>query len=136
VNVDVDIRGVARFWEDGRAHINEHGNVSISANGKTITQVWNVNIKSSADTLTFNEDETLTVQFRDSISGTDNKAIGPDGKVLIKDVGRLVVDVTLTIDLETDEIIDVVEEVVSESGQHPIFEAGGLDPSQACELLA
>lgn len=42
-------------------------------------------------------------------------------------------DLTLLVDLENDEII---EEVVSESGQHPVFETGGLDPFQACGLLA
>ena len=141
VMVDGDIRGTVRFRPDGSIHVTERGTVVLSNpdSGKTLTNTWRQNFKGQG-TETFNDDGTLTVTFDDKITGMPERWQDHNGKTLIKDVGyarfvgELVIELNDPEDPEDDEVIRFEEEIVTH-GQHPILE-NGLDPSEACGLLA
>jgi hypothetical protein len=141
VMVDGDIRGTFRAWPDGRIHVTERGTVVLSnpESGKTLTNTWAQNYKGDGSE-TFNEDGTLTIAFDDKITGIPERWRGPDGKTLIKDrgyarfVGEVVIDLGDPDDPFDDEVIHFQEEIITH-GPHPILE-GGLDPADACALLA
>lgn len=138
---EVDARGHARFFADGRIQAHDRGTFTLinPANGRTLTQFWAGQFRGQG-TETWNDDGTLTIEFDEVYNGVHEKWLGPDGGVLIMDRGRAHITGTVVIDFGDPEDPDDDQFDVDESfdlrGPHPILEGGGLDPSLACGLLA
>jgi hypothetical protein len=132
----LDTHGTFRVFEDGRVHLTEHGTLTFSANGRTLTEFWAGSVKSLAATETIDEEAgTVTVEFDDTHMGVHERWVSDEGGVLIMDRGRAHIVGVAVFNLETGVLISFEQEFET-SGPHPILELGGLDPAAACQFLS
>jgi hypothetical protein len=125
----VEVRTEFHFWGSftlypdmtARTHVNDHIASSDPATGEVLLVERNsTNVFSEPVVEIFDEEAgTLTVMFEDTYRGAPIKWRVPGEGVILLDAGTVTINLTLVIDLATDEIISFEETFSDLHGPHP-----------------